>query len=929
MLFRSKPAYNYMKACLALPGNVPVCEGWIAFFYYTTPTTIGRIKLRKPETDESPDRSFRIVEDPYDANVGFFGLNMFAELRPHFGAMPAHVCEGDFDVLSTIAHQIHNGQNDIFIVGCGGSGENKFDELAEFGFEKIFLIPDNDNAGTGLIRDWLKNNSKVERVFEWTDEDTTKSIKDLDDAWRAYSYADFYKRLRNENSFQRNHAWAFQHASAELAEIEENDSKARMEKAVSYGQALQNEAERNTFIELMAQEYHMDRGMLVQDMTPDDTPEGLVNRLAKRLSESMDFVAKERSGPGTYILVYYHRTKRLESLPLHSHSMLCTALSSEIGTTSEYLKKEVGNPDFLNYKMGSRGREVEISHIEKADTINKYFKLAFEKNVDKIAMRSDLVEIGQGVHYLPDENNVPNTVCVLNGSSMFKGRINEDSDTIVYTQLDSPVSGKYLFNLSANPWSKYIRTAQDLNENDCDLVWVFHALKKIFSEGWRFKQQDLAPMFFAADMMYTTIAAVFSKMVMVSIQGGTHSGKSTLLNVMGGKAFPLYQCCEAGVAIDDYTAPGIRQFTTRNKLRLFLDEFEEHVIGGGSMSIDASGAKFRSVLNMFRNVASGSTSLRGNSDGRAREEFLNFPITIAGISTMQEARDVNRFIHFSLESRSGFKNPIHTLQKLFTPDDMDKIRKGVTLGLFPHLPKLVREYQKVRKEFVGHAKLPQGMLDRVAENLFPAATIMKLVGADYEKFVIDCSFAQMETMNERGGTQPEHEKIWSAILNTNIQLSQHSKELAGLASLSKMLSHSDYQLILSRTDLGAYWIPKRKWLVVFWQRLLNGILRYAPNYRNFTNYYQLKITADIDPRVIPRSRINNKFLKEEVWPLTGGTPVSVEDVSIIDLTSTIAQTQQADDYVEPAEKDSKIRKQVVEGVTPVVTKLPRQSTYDV
>ena len=901
-------AYKYVEKYLALPNESAKQEGWLAFFYFTSPTTIGRIKLRKP----SPRHEFRIVEDPYDDEVGFFGLNMFPEARPQFGDMTLHVTEGDFDALAPIAHQMSRGRGDFFIVGSGGSMDDRLDHLTEYGFKNIRLLQDADEGGIGRAKAWLKNNSHVDGVFKWTEDDVNKGVKDVDEAIRAYGFDDFFARLQAPENYARNHEWATSQLAEELDKIPSSDVKARTEKAIEYGQVLKNETERNAFVDVVCQDYGLEKELIVQDLAPDDTPEGFTARLAKALEQVYLFLAVDPEDNRVAVTVWSIRRRMVQRIMLGTR-ILKPTVEVDTGPLVSFTQKNVGIPEFILFKQGPKGRGIPRSDIELKQTLTSYYDDALGVAADGLLSRTRLEEVGQGVHFLPDTDHEEiNHLYLINGDRFFRGTF--ENDSIKFAEMDSPRAGRYLFRVANRPWSTNLKTLRDIEEgSEFDPKDIFRQIRQIVDIGWKFHHHELETTFLAADILYTSIASIFQNMVFVDITGESHSGKSTLMQVIGGNSNPAYRLCEATTVMDNYTSAGIRQFMANNRLRLILDEFED--VDAGSRRPDNKAFAVREILDLVRSAASGADYVRGTAGGEAIRGKINFPMTVGGIYTMQKAQDLNRFVHIRTKQIPGYRYPLLSIQQAFSAADMKKLRRGLTLCLLPHIPKILKTYAEIQKEFEGNASMAAGTLDRQARNYYPAATMLKFVGEDHVQFMTDFSAVKSQELADFGGTEQEYKRVWDAILHTTINLAHHSKEHQGMLPLSTIIGNRDFMEVLKATDIGAYFIPDKKWLIVFWQRALSGILRYNNNYRNHQNYHRLKIMADQDPRVISRERLTNSFLKNEVWPRTGGLAVSPDDISVIDLTESLAaRVTTENEIVEPIDADEKVRQSMLEDI---------------
>lgn len=919
-----EPALKYLEQYLATPGSPQIHEGSLVFFFYTSPTTIGRLRIRHPAS-----KDFYAVSDPFDEAVGVFGLNMYTHLLGDTVGRPLLGVEGEMDALSIISHQVSQGLDNICVIATGGTMESALDPLLEYGFSEAFLAPDNDPEGAGWARELLARNKQVSRVFRWADTDGSRQIKDVDEAIRAYGFDDFYARLCDLDNFARNADWIAEQFENDLSKIDPKNLEARTEKAAEWGRGLKADAERNAFVESVCTLHGIDRELLLQEMIPDDdSPEAFIKRLAHRLkSKEYHFLKEKQVGTSTLFSAWSNRKRIMRTFPMNSKSGVQAALEADLGRLDEYIRQELGEPPFLSFKLNAKGQPIALPVNIKSQLVSHCFHQAVAEVISSITPDDRLTELGQGVHYVTDfgEDGSP-AVLVVNGSHFFKGQLSPDKKEIQYTELVSPIAGQFFFKLQSQPWSAHVKTVRDIESGmDIDPRFIYDALKKILNLGWRFKHNELESAFLAADIMYTPIATVFQHMLLVDISGESHSGKTTLMQVIAGNEFPDLRLCEATALIDDFSAAAIRQSMTGHRLRLFLDEFEDADIGGIGR-IDKRSSAVRDVLEIFRTITSGSTSVRGTSAGEAIKYHLYFPATVGGIFTMREARDLNRYVHIKTQFIEGFRDPVDPIREKFTTDELTAIRRGVTLCLLPRIPELLQAYQEVKQEFSQST----GSMSRLKENFLPAVAIMKLAGLDYAKFLDGFSKIKMEELQEQGGTKKESATIWDHILHTQLNLNQYGiEDIGGISSLAKLLSDKNTRYALRGADLGAYFIEdnNRKWLVVFWHKAVSGILRNSNMYRNSQYSGRLKIVADADPRVIPKEKLKrSNFLKKEVWPRVGAR-ISYEEISVIDLSGTL---QAMDSSEEDAEADATARSKLMGDIPDVVVDpKPNRGNFEV
>lgn len=875
-----EPAQKYLDDYLALPGNDAVFEGSLVFFCFTSPNTIGRIKIRKPNS-----KKIYVIEDPYVEDVGFFGLNTFPHLLGNVDKHPLYVVEGELDALAIISHSVSIGRDDICVVSTGGNMEDDVDLLGEYGFKDVRLMPDNDTGGLGWARNILKDNASVNRIFRWP-LDTDPRVTDIDEAIRSWGFESAFNCLTDGTNFPRNHEWASEMFDVVAGKIDVDDVVTRTEKAAEFASVLREDAERMAFIDEVVETHGLKKELIVMDTNvADDTTHAFVERLAKKLSEEYHVVSQRQAGGGsaTTVTAWSNRKRVMRSFSTGSPQSVRAVLEMDLGYLEKYIKEELGEPEFLNYRIGPKGTPTPVSIPYKAQVLNMMFQNAMSILSNRAVPLERLKELGQGVHYFEDYKGSP-AVFVVNGTNFFKGTIG--ADNVEFEALDCPISDDFIFRLSSQPWSDNLKTLDDLNASkNYDPKEIYESILDIVKSGWKFRNHDLESIFIAADIMYTPIASAFGHMVLTDITGESHSGKTTLMQIIGGDEFPGYRLCESAIFIDDFTAAAVRQLMSGLRLRLLLDEFED--TDSGNSKTDRKSAAVREVLNSVRSLSSGMKSIRGTADGEHREFDMEFPLTVGGMYTMREHRDINRFVHIRTQFMEGFNDPIIPIKKKYSRKAMQKLRRGLTLCWFSRLPELLRTYEEVKSEFSDNASLAPGLYTRLKDNLLPAAAILKMVGHDYTKFLAEFSKLKMGELAEQGSTK-ESSIVWSHVLHTPVPLNHIDSGRNGYASVAKILSNSSMDYLLNDSDLGAYFLKEKGWLIVFWQKAIAGVLQRSNTYRNAQFPARLKGVADSDNRVIRKETLaRGSFMKKYIWPLVGAK-ISPDEISVIDLRETLS-----------------------------------------
>jgi len=891
------PAYEYMKECFGAPGETKH-EGSLVFAHATSPTTLGRFRVRRPT--KTGHEEF-IVEDPFDDEVGVFGLSVFAHLgHKDINDMILYVAEGDMDAFSLIAHQLNADVDDILIIATGGKMKGDLDWLLEFGFKEIYLIPDNDKEGGGWCRRIMKENDGVARVFNWDKEKTAgQQIKDIDAAIRHYGFDVFFERLNSKDSFILNHDWLIETIKEPLDQIDPNDVRARTKKAAKYGEAIRDNAQRKVFIEAVCQTYGLDKESLLLGISAQgDTFQALSKRWGLKLAEEeYCFMSQDRFSPTLKVTAWNRKTRTLCDFAMNSPRSVEAYLVQDLGPLEDYVLEHFGQQEFLYYRNSGNRGPVKIPDAQRAKEVTRLAVAALQFGCRHTHSRDPLKTLGQGVHYLPEESSV----LAVNGSRFFEGTLHTDS--IIYKELKEPLYKDYTMSLETSPWSPNLKSVDDFSAGlDYNPQEIFERVKEILDIGWRFKNHDLATTFLAADVLYTTIATTFGYAVAVDVHGESITGKTTLIQILGGKAFPALRLCEATNIQAIYSEAGIRQSMQSGvRLRAFLDEFEDTDTGNrypGKKAIQVRG-----ILELVRAALfpGGGEMVHGTAAGKAVRSKVWFPVSVAGIFPMKETRDLNRFIHLHTVEHEGRIEPQLAISKKFSSETMAYLRRGITLCLLPRLHELIKAHEDVQQEF-AYSK----MQTRLKGNLLPATAILKFLGFDYKQFLLDSYKAMAEDLVSQGATT-ESEEIWSAILHTTVNLATFDPgNTTGAGSVGELLRDAHRADVITRSmKLGVLYLLKKKWLIVYWKKAVPNILNHSSAFRGIQSAQRLKSIADEHPHAIPKEKIKREFAKV-LRPLVGpkiGVKFKPTDLSILQMEDLVDESiSYTEDVVETAVK---------------------------
>jgi len=869
----------------------------LLFFYYSRPDEIAYIKARKINS-----REFAILDDQTVDAPGFFGLNMFVHLLGKLNRYPLYVTEGDFDVLSILTKQLETGGDDTCIVGTGGTLSEGIDALAELEFKEILLLPDNDLGGIHWTRNLLSENKKVKKIFSWKN----YKAKDIDELFRNKEYPFVKSVLENKKNFLSAADWLFKQAKKTIKE-EEFAEEDLVEFAAKEVSVVANPIQREALIEKFARSFDVKVNSIQREVVVNnDTPESqLIAKTTELLERKVyHFIAQQQGERGRpEVLAWSHHKKVLRRIPVGRGSD--SVVSLDIGNPLDFIELEVGDFEFLNTEKR------KASYMLKSKLATRIITEAVQRIAAKPPPIDKLRRLGAGIHYFNERETggKPEVFVVNSDNKFFMGKV-EDDET-VFTETNIPAfKGKYYFRPGGEAWSQEIRNIDDFNESSkFDIKDLYETLLEVFDTGWRFHNQEVETKFLAADTLYTPFSSVFGRMIMTDLTGESHSGKSTLLHFLSKKdGNPYHNICEASVLMEDFTEAGIRQLMNGVTLRLLLDEFENTDSKGAARG-DKRALAVADILSAIRSLFSGQMSVRGTKGGTSKLFDMRFPITVTGLYTMRENRDINRFIHIRTKSISGFGEPLARIGRRFKPEKIAWLRRGITLWGFSQIPQIVKTSKEIiDKISSGEISIPE-MFMRIQYHLIPTLTVMKLAGMDYTQFIHDFCNIKVDEMRQQGAIN-ESTHIWDALLHTPIPLRMidPSGGGQGLTSIAKVLADPNLKHYFNDANTGIYYIPEKNWLLVFWQKAIRTILDKSTLFSNIKSSGRIKMIADEDPSVIPSGIYSgNGFMSSTVFPFVGAK-VTTNEISVYDLGDKIVGSAPVtDEEIEHHDKEEKIK----------------------
>lgn len=863
--------------------------GSLVFIYHETPNTVGRFRIRIPET-----KKIYAVKDPL-GTPGFFGLGMqiYKPLIHSDNTNEVMAVEGEFDQLAFAVNQCKTGIAEIPVIALGGSELSNLDPLKSFGFDLVRLLADAPAySGDTIIKQVLKKTSALQlKVFQWP---PTVMTKDPDEAINVkYGYEASKEEFLRKEHYKPAHMWVFSKAVQELEDVEDNDVRRRDGIIQEWGGILLDEGERVAFLTALAKDQNIPYNQVAKKvLSADDDEMRFVARLEQAIMDVYEILGEESTGSTSYLYVWNKRKKLMRKLALARLAEVEMELGKDVGILTSWVISVVGEPDFLKTKAIGGAKRKDVGLLEKENLIRSYVQLAFKNILSQAGNYKHLRVKGQGLHWLT-ENGIPQMV-VVNGRDAYLATYEDGK--VTWGTLDGPGCGKYLLDLDDRyRWSDSINSIEDLQKSESlDGKKLYEQLVDILSTGWSFSEQKLEPEFLAAQTLAAPISTALRRQVYIFVTAEASSGKTRLtLGYFGGTQFPSINVLEHSIGMDDYTEAGFRQDMNTKSLMCCLDEFED------DGSKNAKSYEVRKILKVLRNIMGASNRiLKGTPSGETKVFYLRFPVIMSAISTMREPADISRMITINMVTERGRVDPIISIGEKYDEEQMATIRANVSIAMIAKMPELLKNYAHVEKQYARGAGLPAGTQTRFREGIYPALAVMKTLGLDYEDFAYKFCENKSHYISKISSAT-ENDGILTAVLNSPGVSAKIEGRVSSNASVGELLRHVDSRNLLNTTGCGVYYTERKEehWLIVNWTQAIQGVLSQHPKYRTETSPNHLKEMADRSGRIVSRDKVRRSGI---IRRLTGKA-TRLDDVTVYNISDLME-----DEVVVTAEPQSEV-----------------------
>ena len=341
------------------------------------------------------------------------------------------------------------------------------------------------------------------------------------------------------------------------------------------------------------------------------------------------------------------------------------------------------------------------------------------------------------------------------------------------------------------------------------------------------------------------------------------------------------------------TPPSVARTADLSSLVSVIDEFE--------VGDERNGWKAKGVLSMVRSMINGEVKrVRAKPDGVGVNTFtLRMPMVFAAITGAEKPEDINRMIIIEMQHVEAHDNPVEILERTFGIEKIQQMARSLNSAMYAHAMKLRQYYYEVSTDYHNliHA-LPFKVDNRYLSSLFGPLAVMKLLGKDWKKFLVDF-VTRNETMITIANTASVSESYLNRILNTPVVYNHatHQPEPIGM-----LLAAPDRWDEINRAVCGVFFDKEQSLLLILLDQAVNkyfqGEKLSALRLKEALQRHKLAIR----PQNIEDTGIVNKAIAYLGAGVTVNGVVVFRAKELIDATRTAVEMHAALDEKESEDK---------------------------
>ena len=687
------------------------------------------------------------LEEDQHGLFGLYGTPLYYSSIADGKLRQFHIVEGEFDALNIMANQLvaNNGHADINFLCFSGGGGNvpSLDFTREFGFDRVYIIPDKDEGGEKFAKTILESTFKMTlHIFRWPDSMIVpgKPKMDPDDAVKNLGLEAVTREFRTPTNFQMPYQWAAERALQDMVGIDVADVKTLTNKAGFWGIYVRDKAEQNEYIRTLQQRYPtINPGDIRSKINSQDAnEESFIERIYDALKNRL-YVMEQLQDRGSMIVrTFDTTTQRLCDFRLNDDRQIIGAIQAfGGGDVYKFIRENVGDPGFIEGYDALLAKGGQF-YLTQCAEMERYACEAVARLTSAMARTANTRRIGTGFHVAYRMiDGVEHTIGFeVNGMTLFKRDYTGDN---MWHRCPGPTDDNIVVYAEPDNYPREMfpqfKTEADINAAPTmTLSELYDEIYNILFVGWRFKNHETSCQVMAAFLMLGFVSDIFARQPVIMLNAEHSSGKSSLIGgLINGTAKRPLTMVDAAFFTDNYTVAGIKNICNNGRFILACDEFEDKGIPNDPKSRAVGGC-----LGLFRPLANdGGVTVQGvsGSSGRAVTYHIRLPVITAAIRSVIAPEDLSRFIHLELEHITGRHSPDIAISDKFGPDILEKLRKQLPLVMFNAVPALIKAHKEIVEEYRHGIDVQYGDIARSREQYYGLLAIMKAAGKNYDAWL--------------------------------------------------------------------------------------------------------------------------------------------------------------------------------------------------
>lgn len=917
--------------------------GALLFYYNDSPTTISRFRLRKPVVRIDNAKDIVVFKDPYANSIGFYGLYSYRNIIGR--DTDIYVTEGEFDVLSTLCRQTEQGRIEFSVLCTGGSAVTDLSSLRDFGIDTIYLISDSpEKAGDTWLFKILRNQRNFIHsvgskpinyfIYNWNSElmgeDLDEIMKSEDNNLSTiinifyvnrnshfltiFSYIkkkcdeELTKFLSTytarENEINNNEYLNQDAKNMELESLRQGKTRALEELFIKWLSMLYSPTDKKALLNFVNEKTGQDFSDVATSTGATQnytTVDGIINAL-KLSFEDYYAVSYYEMKPASVELHVWSKRNHLDmSINPTSVESISNLLNFGVGAINEWMERLFPDNPILN--EGLDKHPVLSRHLAYKKNCQNIIKLMIERYLKAIPEMSQLTHLSQGIHHmiLPTALREQNIIYFVNGAQIFKATF--DSYGIIHwEELQKNTDEDMLYFKRLTPmdrWS-FVSSVEDFNHaSRIDLKDLYFKILDILN-NWKFRNHQIIAPYLAAYIMSVPLQTVIGNPSLMFITGDPESGKTTLIqNLLGGmkntRAGDSITLVEMSNYVVEASSASLFQKLDKSSLLLCVDESEDT----SAHNTKADEDKRELVRALYNMQTGGGKRERGTPDGNTTKTYhLFLPTILAGINPPRDNVFLSRVFMVHTKKEYGHKNVNDAILDKYSAEELENMRRAITVGLLPDILKLKLLRKNYRKDLSNIAKKIGAVSERFIESIAVPLTILKYLDLG-DKYPEQYSYLNQDIPEEnlnadtlclnivsvyKNVLEAIHEQQGHTdLLNTClyapvIKSMMEDQGVDKVSARDLIVQNGDLDVMLNRNKMGIYILRSDRRIVFNWKIIKYGKLLDHTKYA----YHEIAALVEMAKR--------NKFVDREVSSdlmkkirTVAGKELTARDVTVLDL----------------------------------------------